>query len=185
MEEDWKKISGVALIGWSVMFGLFVIHAVRDVDGFLLLDHVNLPFHEAGHIFFTPLGRTMHYWGGTIFQLLVPVVLAVSFWKKRETVGFAFCIFWFGENFLNIARYMADARDLSLPLVGGGDHDWNYIFGEMGLLHKDKVIAGVVKTMGWMIMISAPLWLTLRAMVPNATGQNGFAEAHERKGIRN
>lgn len=185
MKEDWKEISGVALIGWLVMFGLFMMHAGRDADGFLLLDHVNLPFHEAGHIFFTPLGRTMHYWGGTIFQLLVPVALMVSFWQKRETIGFAFCLFWFGENFLNISWYMADARDLSLPLVGGGDHDWNYILGEIGLLHKEKAIAGVVRTVGWLIMISAPVWLVVRGMVPKAIEKNRLTDAHGRTRIRN
>ncbi|MDH3974743.1 MAG: hypothetical protein OEV42_10740 [Deltaproteobacteria bacterium] len=167
MEENWKEISGITLIAWLVAYGLFMAHAITDRDGFLLLDHVNLPFHEAGHIFFTPLGQTMHFWGGTIFQLLVPVALMVSFWKKRETAGFAFCLFWLGENFINIARYMADARDLSLPLAGGGVHDWNYILADLGLLHKEKAIAGIVKFMGWIIMISAPLWLLVRAKEAN------------------
>lgn len=83
----------------------------------------------------------------------------VNFWMRGETTGFIFCLFWFGENFLNIARYMADARDMLLPLVGGGDHDWNYIFSELGVLHKDKEIAGVVRISGWVIMVSAVGWL--------------------------
>ena len=163
MEEKWKSISRLSLIGWLVAYGLFMVHALRDADGFLLLDHVNLPFHEAGHIFFTPLGQRMHFLGGTLFQLLVPLALMISFLTKRETTGFAFCLFWLGENFLNISIYMADARDLSLPLVGGGVHDWNYLFSHMGLLHKDKAIAGAVKIVGWIIMVSAPLWLVVRA----------------------
>lgn len=166
MEEEWKEINGVALMAWLAAYGLFMAYAVMDRDGFLLLDHVNLPFHEAGHIFFTPFGEMMHFWGGTIFQLLVPAALMVSFRNKRETAGFAFCLFWLGENFLNISVYMADARDLSLPLVGGGVHDWNFILGEWGLLHKEKTLAGVVKVIGWLIMLSGPVWLVMRAKTP-------------------
>lgn len=33
--------------------------------------------------------------------------------------GFAFGASWFFENFLDIAHYMADARALILPLIGG------------------------------------------------------------------
>ena len=140
-----------------------MVYALTDVEGFLLPDHVNLPIHEAGHLFFTPLGQRIHFWGGTLFQLLIPLALMVSFLSKRERAGFAFYLFWLGENFLNISIYMDDARDLSLPLVGGGVHDWNYLFSPMGLLHKDKAIAGVVRIVRSMIMISAPLWLAMSA----------------------
>lgn len=161
--EEWKPISGIALICWLVAYGLFILHAAKDEDGFLLFDHINLPFHEAGHVFLNPLGEFIGFCGGTIFQLLIPFAIMVNFWIKRETTGFVFCLFWFGENFLNIARYMADARDMVMPLVGGGDHDWNYIFSELGVLRKDKQIAGVVRALGWGIMVSAVGWLFLKS----------------------
>jgi hypothetical protein len=31
-----------------------------------ILDLVNLAFHEAGHLFLAPFGRTLHYLGGTL-----------------------------------------------------------------------------------------------------------------------
>lgn len=164
-ETFWKPVSGIALICWLVVYGLFMLYAVKSEDGFLLLDHINLPFHEAGHIFLNPFGEFIGFCGGTIFQLLIPFGIMVNFWIKGETIGFAFCLFWFGENFLNIARYMADARDMALPLVGGGDHDWNYIFSDLGVLNKDKQIAGVVRAFGWVIMVSATIWLGLKAIL--------------------
>lgn len=162
-ETSWKPVSIKALIFWIIAYGLFMLHAGKDEDGFLLLDHINLPFHEAGHIFLNPLGEFIGFCGGTIFQLLIPLAIMINFWIKGETIGFAFCLFWFGENFLNIARYMADARDMMLPLVGGGDHDWNYIFSELGVLHKDREIAGVVWALGWVIMVSAVVRLILKS----------------------
>ncbi len=164
-EKKWHQVSKITLIGWLIAYGLFMLHALKDEDGFLLLDHINLPFHEAGHIFLNPLGEFIGFCGGTIFQLLIPFAIMINFWMKGETIGFAFCLFWFGENFLNIARYMADAKDMMLPLVGGGDHDWNYIFSELGVLHKDKQIAGVTRFLGWAIMASAVGWLGLKAIL--------------------
>jgi hypothetical protein len=67
---------------------------------------------------------------------------------------------WFFENWLNIARYMADARAQILPLVGGGCHDWGEIFGRWQVLPQDTQIAAVVRTTGWIGMGAACVWLS-------------------------
>ncbi len=56
---------------------------------------------------------------------------------------------WFSENFLNIARYTADARSQILPLVGGGDHDWTNILRRWDMLESDTVVAGVFTFIAW------------------------------------
>ena len=43
---------------------------------------------------------------------------------------------------------MADARSQELPLVGGGEHDWAYLLGSLGLLRKDHELAGAVHFLG-------------------------------------
>jgi hypothetical protein len=58
-----------------VSYGLFLLHALADDDGFLLIDHVNLIVHEAGHLLFGWLGATLGLWGGTLLELLVPLAL--------------------------------------------------------------------------------------------------------------
>ena len=68
----------------------------------------------------------------------------------------------FGENFWNIARYMADARARVLPLVGGGEHDWTEIFLRWGALPRDTGIAGFVVFLGWTGILVAWGWLTWR-----------------------
>src|SRR5580692_1995562 len=85
-----------------------------------------------------------------------------SCWRKREAVSFAASVIWFFENWLNIARYMADARAQVLPLVGGGDHDWATIFGRWRVLGYDTRIAGVVNAAGWAGMFAACLWVIWR-----------------------
>ena len=92
-------------------------------------------------------------------QLTFPVVLAVSFWRKGQALSCAASVICFFENWLNIARYMADARALELPLVGGGDHDWNTIFTRWNILQYDTQIAGAVKVIAWIGMALAVLWV--------------------------
>ena len=161
MGNQWKPVSKVGLAAGIVIAVVFWIYAITDDDGFLFLDYVNLPFHEFGHLFFGPFGDTLGVWGGTIMQLLIPLGILISFCLKKETLGAAFSAFWFGENFLNVSVYMADARKMELPLVGSGDHDWNIILSEFGMLQFDTSIATAVKAIGWLIMVSSILWLVI------------------------
>jgi hypothetical protein len=155
-----KRPTGIQVVAGVGVAILFWIHAIVDEDGFLILDHINLPFHEFGHLFFGILGERMGVWGGTLFQLLVPLVVLVAFVRKGETLGVAFCAFWFGENFLNISAYIADAQAMALPLVGGGEHDWNMILSGLGLLRYCTGIAKTIKVLGWLIMFASVAFLT-------------------------
>jgi hypothetical protein len=123
---------------------------------------VNLAFHEAGHLVFAPFGTTMHFLGGTLGQLLVPAGLVFYFFRmRREPFAATACAWWLGENLVNIAVYMSDARDLALPLVGGGDHDWNNLFYDFGLLGQESVAAVSAWThrAGTIVMVLALGWL--------------------------
>lgn len=155
----WRPVSVITLAIWVLAASAFWIYALTDEDSFLLLDYVNLPFHEFGHLFFGIFGEKIGIWGGTIMQLIIPLGIFLSFWFKRETLGVTFSSFWFGENLLNIAVYIADARQMQLPLVGGGEHDWNTILSGLNMLQSDILIAGIVKALGWLIMVFSIIWL--------------------------
>jgi hypothetical protein len=161
-DQEWQPVSKPGLIGWLIFYVLFLLHAATDADGFLLLDHVNLITHEAGHFFFSWFGFTLGILGGTLGELLVPLLLAIHFWWRRETTAVAFCSFWFFENFPYIGRYMADARRLSLPLVGSGDHDWEILFTQWRLLAHDQAIGRVTTLAGWLGMLATIGWLVWR-----------------------
>jgi hypothetical protein len=142
----------------------FCIYALMASGEFLFLDHVNLPFHEFGHLFFSVFGEMTGIWGGTLMQLMIPFGILVYFFNKRETAGVFFCFFWFGQNLLNIAVYIRDARSLALPLVGGGDHDWNIILGHLNILRHDHYIAALIKALGWFIMLASIVWFLFTGM---------------------
>lgn len=124
---------------------------------------VDLAFHEAGHLFLLPFGRTAHFLGGTLGQIAVPVVLAVSFLRREQPLGAAFCLWWLGENFVNVSIYMADARTLALPLLGGGEHDWNELFFRFGLLDGPSVarVSGATRFCGVVAMTLGVAWWAL------------------------
>jgi hypothetical protein len=159
----WGPVTTRKLIGSAIGFGVFLLFLVKSEPGFVfLLDHANLLFHEAGHPFVGLFSSRLETYGGTLGQLTFPVVLAISFYRKREALSFAGSIIWFFENWLNIARYMADARVQELSLVGGGDHDWANIFGRWRLLAHDTQIARVVADLGWLGMAATCAWVLWR-----------------------
>ncbi len=165
--EDWRPISRGAVLAWLVFYVLFLIYAFNMHGGFLFIDSANLVVHEGGHMLFGWFGPTLGLWGGTILQWLVPLMLAAYFFRERQPAAFVFCMFFFFENWLYTATYMADARAMALPLVTTGDpehveHDWNTIFASLGLLPYDTIIAAIIRLMGWCGMLASVMWLAAK-----------------------
>jgi hypothetical protein len=168
--QPWKPISRPVVIAWLLFYAAFMLYAFSAHGGFLFIDSANLVVHEGGHNLFGWFGPTLGLWGGTLLQWLVPFLLAAYFFKERQTAGFAFCAFFFFENWLYTATYMADARVQQLPLVTTGDpdlveHDWYAIFSSLGVLHHDTQIAAVVRLLGWCGMLAVTAWLAKPAFI--------------------
>jgi hypothetical protein len=165
--EPWRPLPRWAVAAWLVFYAWFLAYAFSKHGGFLFIDTANMVVHEGGHALFGWFGATLGLWGGTLLQWLVPLLLAAYFFHQRQPAAFAFCLFFFFENWIYTATYMADARAMELPLVTLGDpefakHDWNTIFGGLGLLQYDTRIAAVVRFLGWCGMIGCTAWLTSR-----------------------
>ncbi|ATG89423.1 zinc ribbon domain-containing protein [Methylomonas koyamae] len=150
---------------WSWLLIAPGIAANAAGESFLHL--VNLPFHEAGHVIFRPFGQFVASLGGTLGQLLMPTVcLLTLLLKTRDPFGAGLCLWWIGENFLDIAPYINDARAGQLPLLGGnfghsapyGFHDWEYLLTESGLLAQDHRLANAAQLTGAVLMITALLY---------------------------
>lgn len=168
LDEPWKPVSRPSLVAWLVFYVGFLVYAFSAHGGFLFIDSANLVVHEGGHNLFGWFGPTLGLWGGTLLQWLVPFLLAAYFFKERQTAGFVFSLFFFFENWLYTATYMADARAQELPLVTTGDpdfveHDFHTIFSSLGVLDYDTKIAAVVRLLGWCGMIACVIWLGSRA----------------------
>jgi len=167
LDEPWKPVSRPALIAWLVFYAAFLVYAFNAHGAGLFLDSANLVVHEGGHNLFGWFGPTLGLWGGTLLQWLVPFLLAAYFFTQRQTTGFVFSLFFFFENWLYTATYMADARDQALPLVTTGDpdfveHDFHAIFSSLGVLDYDTKIGAVVRLLGWCGMLACVIWLASR-----------------------
>ncbi len=169
LEDEWRPVSRVVLLIACAFYGLFLLQAARGTGALLMMDLVFIPVHEGGHLLFRLFGEFLMVAGGTLMQLGVPLMLATFFIFQRQIMGTAFCMFFFFEQFLPIATYMADARAQELPLLTVGDsddviHDWNYLFGRLGVLDHDTQIAHAVRVIGWIGMIATVAWMVWRGL---------------------
>ncbi|MFI5178669.1 MAG: hypothetical protein ACHQO8_08900 [Vicinamibacterales bacterium] len=170
-EDGFSPVSRAALIGWCIVYATFLLYAAADTTGFLIIDNANLMFHEAGHAVFGWAGYYTQILGGTLGQLLVPLICTLVFIRRGETTAVACCVFWGFENLLYIATYMGDARRAALPLVGSGESDWTILFSHWGVLGYDRTIASVTRGLGWIGMLATVAWLVWRHLTSDRPEQ--------------
>ena len=121
---------------------------------FHFLDYVNLAFHEAGHIFLSPFGTTLGMLGGTIGQLFFPIACGIHFLRLGQLSSALVCGVWLAESLMYVALYMADAREMALPLVGGEIHDWNWLLGRIGWLEASESLASALHALASLMAIA-------------------------------
>lgn len=131
----------------------------------VFLDNATLIFHEAGHFIFLPFGEFMTTLGGSLTQLLVPLVTLVAFYRQHDLFAAAFSLFWLGESSLNLSYYISDARAQILPLLGGdtSGHDWANLLSRMNFLPFDTTIGKAVYAAGILLCFTS-LALAIFAM---------------------
>ena len=158
---------------WVVLayYGWFYIglRVFRSQTRGSILDYIlsmaNLVFHEAGHIILIPLGDFMSTLGGSLFQVLIPLVFLVAFLKKADAFAAAVMLWWTGQNLIDLAPYIADARAQQLLLLGGvtgrdqpGYHDWNNLLTRLDALPYDQTLAAFADGLGSLLIVAALLW---------------------------
>jgi hypothetical protein len=102
-DQPWKPLPRPVLGAWLTFYLAFLGYALAAHGAGLFIDNANLVVHEGGHNLFGWFGPTLGLWGGTLLEWLVPFLLALYFFTQRQTTGFAFCAFFFFENWLYAA----------------------------------------------------------------------------------
>ena len=154
----------VGLAVWGYSFVSMDYRSAEIMQSWI--HNVDLIFHEAGHVIFRPFGRTMMILGGSLFQVLVPLGLMFAFlFMNRDAFAASVCLWWVGQSLMDLAPYIADARALRLPLLGGGTgadspgmHDWANLLRPRGWLQHDQSIASAVDTIGSGLLLIALIW---------------------------
>jgi hypothetical protein len=109
-------------------------------------------------------GRFVSVLGGSLFQFALPLGLAAAFLRQGDRFGAAVCAWWAGQNLLDVAPYIADARALQLVLLGGSTgaevegHDWEYLLTQLGWLHLDRTLGLAAHRIGLGMMMAALVW---------------------------
>ena len=158
-----RTIVFAGLVWWGWKFIVTPLETNYTGESFFHL--VNLPFHEAGHLFFMPFGRFMMFLGGSLGQILMPVICLATFLiRTRDPFGASVALWWTAENFMDLAPYINDARSLNLVLLGGvtgqetDGHDWENILGMLGWLAYDHRLAQLAYNFGIVLMLTALVW---------------------------
>lgn len=164
--ESWQVYARAALFVLIAIWGWRI--AAMDIRegeiGSSFIHGPHLIFHEAGHVVFRAFGEFVMFAGGTIMQLLVPVVAGVALhWKNRDNFGASIALWWLATSFMDCAPYAWDAADPRLVLLGGhtgeqGGHDWIEILGDLGLLDRARAIGRALHVIGIGLMLVANLW---------------------------
>ncbi|WP_018152415.1 Trm112 family protein [Leeia oryzae] len=167
----WARAIGLILL--CIWGGYFITMNWRDNQiGMSFMHHVNLVFHEAGHVIFIPFGHFMTILGGSLFQVLWPLILSGAFLLKyNNPFAASVCLAWAGQSLMDVAPYIGDARALQLPLIGeysedmvdmrADRHDWHNILGDLGWLAHDQQLATLAHVTGSALTILAMLWAGL------------------------
>jgi len=130
------------------------------------MHNINLVFHEAGHVIFSLFGYFMMMLGGSLFQVLVPLmVCGVFLLREHKPFSASIGLWWTAQSLMDIAPYINDARNGQIILLGGttgaestGYHDWETLLLMMGLMEYDHLIADAVDSFAVFLMLLAFAW---------------------------
>ena len=151
--------------GWR----LYAMDVSTGEMGGSFMHLVVLPIHEAGHVLFIPFGRFMTVLGGSLLQVLLPLVLMASFvfgfgGSRRDNFAASLMLWWAAAAIIDVAPYIWDAFDPKLMLLGGktgaesDGHDWQNILGDLGMIRRAHLIAGIAHKLGLAVMLAAWAW---------------------------
>jgi hypothetical protein len=151
----------ILIWGWKFM----ATPMASDYFAQTFLHGVNLAFHEAGHVIFGFFGNFIGVFGGTLGQLVMPLICLGTFLFYRNPFAAAVALWWTAESFMDIAPYINDARLLQLPLLGGNIgadnpdfHDWHHLLRDLGWLQYDHSLAVFSNHTGVLLMFTSLVW---------------------------
>jgi hypothetical protein len=141
---------------------------LRDPEAGGLFGGITFGTHELGHLVFAFFGEFMTVLGGSLTQILIPVAAGALLSHHRDYFGLAAAGAWLASSLMDLARYIGDARTFDLDLLSfgeGGQHDWAWLLGRLGMLPYDTRIAAATRGAGAVILagsVGFGSWLCIK-----------------------
>jgi hypothetical protein len=165
----------ITLCGYGILIYIFILlpqHLYTptrffNLSGMLWFIHLILLYiHEAGHLFFSVFGKTIGILGGSLNQILAPLVWFIV--AKREGSSLSnVALFFTGVSIVDVSIYVKDAELLLLPLIGGlskAHHDWKNLFDAWGITDWSFPIGEILFWFG-MILAAAGLYIGIKSAI--------------------
>jgi hypothetical protein len=142
---------------------------VKTYTEWHFIDGVDLIFHEAGHTIFSFFGEFIGIASGSGFQVLLPILIALHFYRSGQKISGDIALLWVGQNLLNVSVSAGDAVSMRLDLLGGDGviHDWHYLLSSMGLLEYTHAIAMGIWSIGFLAIVLGTTLALYRAWTYN------------------
>jgi len=154
----------LGFFAWGWMF-IFSNHYSAELNN-SFMHVINLVFHEAGHVIFRLFGDFMAVLGGSLLQLIVPLVFLVAFSLKRDNFAASVMLWWFAQSLMDLVAYVDDAQRQEMWLLGGvqgkdmpGIHDWHTILSQLGLLDWSHGLAVLTSWVAILLMLLSFGWV--------------------------
>ena len=163
------RVDPVVFWGRAFLFIIFVIWGLwfiatngswQDI-GSSFLHNINLAFHEFGHVLFSPFGRFMGILGGSLFQVMMPLIVMVAFIRQGDNFEAAIMLWWAGQNFIDISPYISDGQYRGLPLIlgmGEDSHDWGNLLTMMNAVESAYTYGKISFYTGSIIILISLVW---------------------------
>lgn len=131
---------------FKIILGLVLaVNALTQIfarETWWFIQNVNLIFHEAGHIIFMFFGDFLSILGGSLLEILIPLMVVLHFIFTKQLFSAVVASWWLATAFVSVSIYASDAQERLLPLLGGDAviHDWYDLLGSLGILQYDDVV---------------------------------------------
>ena len=129
----------LVVLGWSFLTLSIERSQMSPSFTHFIIYNVNLVFHEAGHVIFIPLGRFMSILGGSLLQVLVPLLCTVVFLTRHlDPFAASVTLWWTGQSLIDLAPYINEL----------GPNRWSCWAGLPDRIGPD-IMTGTISWVSW------------------------------------
>lgn len=112
---------------------------------------IQFGIHEAAHIVLMFMPPVFTAAAGSLSEIAFTGLITYAAVRAKAYFAMVFCMVWMMLAMTSAGNYMADSRAQQMPLIGPGEnpqHDWHFVFSQLGWLDYDTIIGTTVKIGG-------------------------------------